>query len=88
MIPPNVYQRMRKLSKAEAYVGLSGSKSEKLILIFFMVSLVCIMPRKSMVLQILIFLSSITYHTTGHPDMCLLDKIIFVADYIEPNRKW
>lgn len=32
-------------------------------------------------------LSSITYHTTGHPDMCLLDKIIFVADYIEPNRK-
>ena len=32
-------------------------------------------------------LSSITYHTTGHPDMSLLDKIIFVADYIEPNRK-
>ncbi|MCR5213221.1 MAG: bis(5'-nucleosyl)-tetraphosphatase (symmetrical) YqeK [Eubacterium sp.] len=32
-------------------------------------------------------LSSITYHTTGHPDMCLLDKIIFVADYIEPNRR-
>ena len=32
-------------------------------------------------------LSAITYHTTGHPDMCLLDKIIYVADYIEPNRK-
>ncbi|SEQ42764.1 putative HD superfamily hydrolase of NAD metabolism [Lachnospiraceae bacterium NE2001] len=32
-------------------------------------------------------LSAITYHTTGHPDMSLLDKIIFVADYIEPNRK-
>ncbi len=32
-------------------------------------------------------LSAITYHTTGHPDMCLLDKIIFIADYIEPNRK-
>ena len=32
-------------------------------------------------------LSAIAYHTTGHPDMCLLDKIIFVADYIEPNRK-
>ncbi len=32
-------------------------------------------------------LSAITYHTTGHPDMCLLDKIIFVADYIEPNRR-
>lgn len=32
-------------------------------------------------------LSAITWHTTGRPDMSLLDKIIFVADYIEPNRK-
>ncbi len=31
-------------------------------------------------------LSSIYYHTTGKPDMSLLEKIIFVADYIEPNR--
>jgi len=30
---------------------------------------------------------AILYHTTGHPDMTLLDKIIFVADYIEPTRK-
>lgn len=32
-------------------------------------------------------LSAIMYHTTGKPDMTLLEKIIFVADYIEPNRK-
>ena len=32
-------------------------------------------------------LSAITWHTTGHPGMSLLDKIIFVADYIEPNRR-
>lgn len=31
-------------------------------------------------------LSAITYHTTGKPDMNLLEKIIFVADYIEPGR--
>ncbi len=31
-------------------------------------------------------LHAITVHTTGCPDMNLLDKIIFVADYIEPNR--
>lgn len=30
---------------------------------------------------------AITYHTTGRPDMSLLEKIVFVADYIEPNRK-
>lgn len=32
-------------------------------------------------------LSAITYHTTGKPDMTLLEKIIFTADYIEPFRK-
>lgn len=32
-------------------------------------------------------LSSITFHTTGRPAMSLLEKIIFVADYIEPYRK-
>ena len=32
-------------------------------------------------------LSAILYHTTGHPGMTLLEKIIFTADYIEPGRK-
>lgn len=32
-------------------------------------------------------LHAIEVHTTGAPDMSLLDKIIFVADYIEPNRE-
>lgn len=31
-------------------------------------------------------LSSITYHTTGRPDMSLMEKIVFIADYIEPAR--
>ena len=31
-------------------------------------------------------LSAITYHTTGRPDMSLLEEIIYVADYIEPSR--
>lgn len=31
-------------------------------------------------------LHAIRVHTTGEPDMSLLDKIIFVADYIEPGR--
>ncbi len=32
-------------------------------------------------------LNAILYHTTGHPEMSLLEKIIFIADYIEPGRK-
>ncbi|WP_099468236.1 bis(5'-nucleosyl)-tetraphosphatase (symmetrical) YqeK [Konateibacter massiliensis] len=31
-------------------------------------------------------ISAILNHTTGKPNMDLLDKIIFVADYIEPRR--
>ncbi len=32
-------------------------------------------------------LNAILSHTTGRPQMSLLEKIIFVADYIEPGRK-
>ena len=32
-------------------------------------------------------LNAIEWHTTGRPDMTMLEKIVFVADYIEPNRK-
>lgn len=31
-------------------------------------------------------LSSITYHTTGRPGMSTLEKIVYIADYIEPGR--
>lgn len=32
-------------------------------------------------------LDAIRYHTTGRPDMTKLEKIIFLADIIEPNRR-
>lgn len=31
-------------------------------------------------------LDAIRFHTTGRPNMTLLDKIIYIADYMEPNR--
>jgi len=30
--------------------------------------------------------SAIAYHTTGKPAMSMMEKIIFIADYIEPSR--
>ncbi|MGI6576065.1 MAG: bis(5'-nucleosyl)-tetraphosphatase (symmetrical) YqeK [bacterium] len=33
-------------------------------------------------------LQAIAYHTTGKPQMSDLAKLIFVADYIEPGRKY
>lgn len=32
-------------------------------------------------------LDAIRYHTTGRPHMSMMDKIIYLADYIEPGRK-
>lgn len=32
-------------------------------------------------------LNAIIWHTTGRPNMSLLEKIIFIADYIEPGRR-
>lgn len=31
-------------------------------------------------------LGAVNYHTTGRPDMTLLEKIVYIADYIEPGR--
>lgn len=31
--------------------------------------------------------SAVRYHTTGRPNMTLLEKIIFIADYMEPHRE-
>ncbi len=32
-------------------------------------------------------LNAIQYHTTGRKNMSLLEKIVFISDYIEPGRK-
>lgn len=32
-------------------------------------------------------LNAIKYHTTGRPNMSRLEKILYIADYIEPGRK-
>ncbi|SHI70139.1 bis(5'-nucleosyl)-tetraphosphatase (symmetrical) YqeK [Lutispora thermophila] len=33
-------------------------------------------------------LSSVRYHVTGKENMTLMEKIVFIADYIEPSRKF
>ncbi|KDR94077.1 putative HD superfamily hydrolase of NAD metabolism [Peptoclostridium litorale DSM 5388] len=33
-------------------------------------------------------ISAIRYHTTGKPDMTKLEKIIYIADFIEPERSY
>lgn len=33
-------------------------------------------------------INAVSYHTTGRPGMTLLEKIIYIADAIEPNRNY
>ena len=47
----------------------------------------CVVARKKYEIQDEEILSAIMYHTTGKPEMTDLEKIVFIADYIEPNRK-
>ena len=42
--------------------------------------------RKDYGIQNADILHAIAAHTTGHADMTVLEKIIFIADYIEPGR--
>ncbi|MBM6848765.1 MULTISPECIES: bis(5'-nucleosyl)-tetraphosphatase (symmetrical) YqeK [Bacillus] len=33
-------------------------------------------------------LSAIRFHTSGRPNMTLLEKVVYIADYIEPGRRF
>lgn len=47
-----------------------------------------IIAEKTMGVSDKYILDSIIYHTTGRENMTRLDKIIYLADYIEPNRNF
>lgn len=47
-----------------------------------------IIARKTMGIKDEDILKSIEYHTTGREGMSLLEKIIYLADYIEPSRNF
>lgn len=47
-----------------------------------------IIAENMMEIKDLEILSSIRFHTTGKKNMSLIEKIIYLADYIEPNRSF
>ena len=47
----------------------------------------CCLARKKYGITDEDILRAISYHTTGRPHMSLLEKIIYIADYIEPGRE-
>lgn len=47
-----------------------------------------IIARETMAIKDKDIFNAIAYHTTGRKNMSLLEKIIYLADYIEPLRKY
>lgn len=47
----------------------------------------CYVARKQFHIHDTDILNAVLNHTTGRPGMSLLEKIIYIADYIEPGRK-
>lgn len=47
-----------------------------------------IIAKETMEIENKDILNAVAYHTTGRKNMSLLEKIIYIADYIEPNRNF
>lgn len=46
------------------------------------------MVRRQLGISDTVVISAITTHTSGHPQMSLADKVVFLADLIEPGRRY
>ena len=66
-----------------AYVDLIANKAPQILHAIYAPYL----AKKDYEIEDKDILSAIRWHTTGKKDMTMLEKIVFVADYIEPNRK-
>lgn len=75
-----------KIAKCEKY-GLTVTDYEKTHSYLLHAKLGALLAKKNYNIEDEEILSSIKYHTTGKPDMTALEKIIYIADYIEPCRK-
>jgi putative HD superfamily hydrolase of NAD metabolism len=47
-----------------------------------------IIAKETMGIENMDILNAVAYHTTGRKNMSLLEEIVYLADYIEPNRNF
>ncbi len=75
-----------RISLCEQY-GLKVSEAERMNTELLHAKLGCYLAEVEYGISDREILEAILYHTTGRPKMTFLDKIIYIADYIEPGRK-
>ena len=74
------------ISLCEKYdLGISESEKKSPYLLHGKVG--ALIARKKFQIEDEDIINAITYHTTGRIGMSLLEKIVFIADYIEPQRE-
>lgn len=66
-------------------LGISESEKKSPYLLHGKVG--ALIARKKFQIEDEDIINAITYHTTGRIGMSLLEKIVFIADYIEPQRE-
>lgn len=66
-------------------ITLSGLEQNQVFLMHGAVG--ALIAREKYGVENVYILDAIKYHTTGYGDMSMLDKIILLADYIEPGRR-
>ena len=85
MTVQNVCRQMKRLSSArKTHIEISDAEYKNPGLLH--AKLGAFFAREKYGIENEEILRSIESHTTGRPNMSLLDKIIYIADYIEPGR--
>ncbi len=77
---------LNKLKLAKKY-GLKVSKTEEANPGLLHAKLGAYLAREKYKIKDQDIINAIASHTTGRPDMSPLEKIVYIADYIEPGRK-
>ena len=75
----------KKLKTAEKY-GLEITELEKKNPFMLHAKVGAVLAEKKYDITDEEVLGAIRWHTTGRPNMTLLEKIVYIADYIEPKR--
>lgn len=76
----------KRFQSVKSTISRSILQKKRILFYFMQRSEAILLPKKYGVTDPDI-LNAILNHTTGRPDMSLLEKIVWLSDYIEPSRK-
>lgn len=82
------YMDNEQMLEAARYHNITLSDVERRVVQLVHAKVGAVMARQKYGITDQNIIDSIFYHTTGHPNMTKLEKIIYIADVVEPLRDW